>query len=105
METDQPADAPRRRARKSDREIVEALDVQIEQLTRRRDAANAREAERKRKLRARRMIILGSALVKRASDGSTDARTLVETIIHHASERDREAFDGWNPFGGEDDEC
>ena len=104
MADEQYAEEPRRRKRRTDREIVDTLDTQIAELTRRRDAAKAREAERKRKLRARRMIILGSALVKLGAGGAHEPRALVERIIAQASERDRAAFAGWDPWGGDDEE-
>ena len=87
------------RKRKSDRDTVATLNQQIARLTARRDAAEAREKERQRKVRTRYMIILGARLDDRAKSGEADAARLRSELLEKLNARDQAAVDAWRELG------
>ena len=87
------------RKRKSDRDTVATLNQQIARLTARRDAAEAREKERQRKVRTRYMIILGARLDDRAKSGDADAARLRSELLEKLNARDQAAVDAWRELG------
>ena len=91
------------RKRKSDRDTVATLNQQIARLTARRDAAAARETERRRKARTRYMIVTGAGLDRRAEGGDADAIRVRDGILAGLSERDRQAVDQWRAMAAEGD--
>ena len=87
------------RKRKSDRDTVATLNQRIAQLTARRDAAEAREKERQRKVRTRYMIILGARLDDLAKSGDADAARIRSELLENLDARDQAAVDAWRELG------
>ena len=78
---------------------LEKIEQQIARLEARRDQIRNRERERERKLDARRKIILGGALLDRASAGNRQCEELVQGIVRDLGGRDAKVFEGWTPPG------
>lgn len=74
---------------------LEKLERQYQQAKARLDAARARERETRRKLDARRKIILGGALIERATRDPEAARILAKLVAGLGRQQDRKAFEGW----------
>ena len=77
---------------------LEKLERQYEQAKARLQSARARKATQDRKLDARRKIILGGALIEKASRDPEATRLLMSLVAGLARMQDRKAFDGWSPF-------
>ena len=82
---------------------LEKLERQYEQAKARLQSARARKATQDRKIDARRKIILGGALIERASRDPDVARLLKSLVEGLARTQDRKAFDGWSPPAPEAD--
>ncbi|MEP3332250.1 hypothetical protein [Sedimentitalea sp.] len=76
---------------------LEKLQRQYEQAKARLQSARARKAAKDRKLDARRKIILGGALIEKASRDPEVTRLLMALVAGLARAQDRKAFDGWAP--------
>ncbi|MEO9779019.1 MAG: hypothetical protein ABJH07_08450 [Sedimentitalea sp.] len=76
---------------------LEKLQRQYEQAKARLQSARARKAAKDRKLDARRKIILGGALIEKASRDPEVTRLLMSLVAGLARAQDRKAFDGWVP--------
>tara|TARA_R100000935_G_scaffold47356_1_gene71395 strand:- start:90 stop:518 length:429 start_codon:yes stop_codon:yes gene_type:complete len=76
---------------------LEKLERQYEQAKARLQSARARKATQDRKIDARRKIILGGALIERASRDPDVTRLLKSLVDGLARAQDRKAFDGWSP--------
>lgn len=76
---------------------LEKLERQYEQAKARLQSARARKAAKDRKLDARRKIILGGALIEKASRDPEVTRLLMSLVAGLARAQDRKAFDGWAP--------
>lgn len=83
--------------------ILEKLERQYEQAKARLQSARARKATQDRKIDARRKIILGGALIERASRDPDVTRLLKSLVEGLARAQDRKAFDGWSPPAPEAD--
>ena len=92
---------PAKRKRKTNRETIAEMERRIAQLVARRDAAAARETDRRRKARTRYMIVIGAALDRRAEGGNADAIRVHDDIVAGLSTRDRQAVDQWRAMGDE----
>ncbi|MFZ3581729.1 hypothetical protein ACOI1H_06090 [Loktanella sp. DJP18] len=82
---------------------LEKLERQYEQAKARLQSARARKATQDRKVDARRKIILGGALIERASRDPDVTRLLKSLVEGLARAQDRKAFDGWSPPAPEAD--
>lgn len=82
---------------------LEKLERQYEQAKARLQSARARKATQDRKIDARRKIILGGALIERASRDPDVTRLLKSLVEGLARAQDRKAFDGWSPPAPEAD--
>ena len=82
---------------------LEKLERQYEQAKARLQSARARKATQDRKIDARRKIILGGALIERASRDQDATRLLKSLVEGLARAQDRKAFDGWSPPAPEAD--
>lgn len=76
---------------------LEKLERQYEQAKARLQSARARETAKERKLDARRKIILGGALIEKASRDPEVLRLLRGLVASLARVQDRKAFEGWSP--------
>ncbi len=76
---------------------LEKLQRQYEQAKARLQSARARKAAKDRKLDARRKIILGGALIEKASRDPEVTRLLTALVAELSRVQDRKAFDGWSP--------
>ncbi|MDU9007137.1 hypothetical protein [Sedimentitalea todarodis] len=76
---------------------LEKLQRQYEQAKARLQSARARKAAKDRKLDARRKIILGGALIEKASRDREVTRVLMSLVAGLSRVQDRKAFDGWSP--------
>ena len=76
---------------------LQKLERQYEQAKARLQAARARKAVRERKLQPRRKIILGGALIERATRDRDAARLLAALVDGLTREQDRKAFEDWRP--------
>jgi len=76
---------------------LEKLERQYEQAKARLQSARARKATKDRKLDARRKIILGGALIEKASRDPEATKLLMALVAGLARVQDRKAFDGWSP--------
>ncbi|MDU9007010.1 mobilization protein [Sedimentitalea todarodis] len=76
---------------------LEKLERQYEQAKARLQSARARKAAKDRKLDARRKIILGGALIEKASRDPEVTRLLMSLVAGLARAQDRKAFEGWSP--------
>lgn len=74
---------------------LQKLERQYQQAKARLQAAKARERTKARKLDARRKIILGAALIDRASRDPNAARLLTSLIASLTRPQDHKAFAGW----------
>lgn len=74
---------------------LEKLERQYQQAKARLEAARAREREKIRKLDARRKIILGGALIERATRDAGTARLLADLIAGLSRQQDRQNFENW----------
>jgi len=82
---------------------LEKLERQYEQAKARLQSARARKATQDRKIDARRKIILGGALIERASRDPDVIRLLKSLVDGLARAQDRKAFDEWSPPAPEAD--
>jgi hypothetical protein len=82
---------------------LEKLERQYEQAKARLQSARARKVTQDRKIDARRKIILGGALIERASRDPDVTRLLKALVDGLARAQDRKAFDGWSPPAPEAD--
>tara|TARA_R110002072_G_scaffold139230_5_gene282655 strand:+ start:148 stop:576 length:429 start_codon:yes stop_codon:yes gene_type:complete len=82
---------------------LEKLERQYEQAKARLQSARARKATQDRKIDARRKIILGGALIERASRDPDVTQLLKSLVEGLARAQDRRAFDGWSPPAPEAD--
>ena len=92
-----------KRKRKTNRDTIAEMERRIAQLVARRDAAAARETERRRKARTRYMIVTGAGLDRRAEGGDADAIRVRDDIVAGMSARDRQAVDQWRAMAAEGD--
>lgn len=76
---------------------LDKLERQYEQAKARLLSARARKAEKDRKLDARRKIILGGALIEKASRDPEVTELLRTLVASLAREQDRKAFENWSP--------
>jgi hypothetical protein len=76
---------------------LEKLERQYEQAKARLQSARARKVTKDRKLDARRKIILGGALIEKASRDPEVTRLLMALVAGLSRVQDRKAFDGWSP--------
>lgn len=76
---------------------LEKLERQYEQAKARLQSARARETVKERKLDARRKIILGGALIEKASRDPETTKLLQGLVASLTRIQDRKAFDGWSP--------
>ena len=76
---------------------LEKLERQYKQAKARLQSARARKATKDRKLDARRKIILGGALIEKASRDPETTKLLMALVAGLARVQDRKAFDGWSP--------
>ncbi|MFZ3581693.1 hypothetical protein ACOI1H_06030 [Loktanella sp. DJP18] len=82
---------------------LEKLERQYEQAKARLQSARARKATQDRKIDARRKIVLGGALIERASRDPDVTRLLKSLVEGLARAQDRKAFEGWSPPASEAD--
>lgn len=76
---------------------LDKLERQYEQAKARLQSARARKAEKDRKLDARRKIILGGALIEKASRDPEATDLLMSLVAGLARVQDRKAFENWTP--------
>lgn len=76
---------------------LEKLERQYEQAKARLQSARARQAAKDRKLDARRKIILGGALIEKASRDVDVTKLLMALVAGLGRVQDRKAFEGWSP--------
>jgi hypothetical protein len=76
---------------------LEKLERQYEQAKARLQSARARDTAKERKLDARRKIMLGGALIEKASREPETTKLLQSLVASLARIQDRKAFDGWSP--------
>lgn len=82
---------------------LDKLERQYEQAKARLQSARARKAAKDRKLDARRKIILGGALIEKASRDPDVTRLLMSLVDGLARAQDRKAFEDWSPPAPEAD--